>query len=153
MCCVLFFVLCIVCCVSQYCVLPTIKCNFFQQNLIFFHKNKFILCELLMLFLSDVGFSMSASSVRLMWPNLWWSRCVFGAVLEPLRRHSAGRIEPSFRRPLAPMGMSCNKPYKFYLPTDFHNFCCKKFSNQQAINTLKKINKMFNKTIWILTFF
>ena len=31
------------------------------------------------------------------------------AELEPLRRHSAGRIEPSFRRPLAPTDMSCNK--------------------------------------------
>ena len=35
---------------------------------------------------------------------------VMYAFLEPLRHHSAGRIEPSFRRPLAPMGMSCNKP-------------------------------------------
>ena len=35
----MYFVLCIVCCVSQYCVVPTMKCKFFQQNLIFFHKN------------------------------------------------------------------------------------------------------------------
>ena len=32
----IYFVLSIVCCVSQYCVVPTIKCKFFQQNLIFF---------------------------------------------------------------------------------------------------------------------
>ena len=90
MCCVLFVVLCIVCCVSQYCVVPTIKCKFFQQNVIFFHKNKFILCKLLMFFFaSDIGLSISACSVRLMWSSLWWSRCIFGVVLEPLHRHSA----------------------------------------------------------------
>ena len=42
---------------------------------------------------------------------------------------------------------------KIYLPTDFHHFCCKKFSNKQAINAIKNINKIFYKTIWILTFF
>ena len=35
----MYFVLCFVCCVSLYCVVPTIKCNFFQQNYYFFHKN------------------------------------------------------------------------------------------------------------------
>ena len=71
----MYFVLCIVCCVvycvccvSQYCVVPTIKCKFFQQNLFYFFINthKFILCKLLMFFSSDVGFSMSACSIRLM---------------------------------------------------------------------------------------
>ena len=33
---------------------------------------------------------------------------------------------------------------KTYLPTDFQNFCCKKFSNKQVINVLKKIYIMFN---------
>ena len=37
-CCVLFVVLCIVCCVSQHCVVPTIKCKFFQQKFVFFIK-------------------------------------------------------------------------------------------------------------------
>ena len=61
-----------------------------------------------MFFSSDVGFSMSACSVR--------SVDVTESLVEPLRfmellrRHSAGRIEPSFRQSLAPMGMSCNKP-------------------------------------------
>ena len=41
----------------------------------------------------------------------------------------AGLIEPLFRWPLVPMGMSCNQSYKLYLTTDFDNFCCKKFSN------------------------
>ena len=36
LCCILFAVLCIVCCVSQYCIVPTIKCKIFQQNFIFF---------------------------------------------------------------------------------------------------------------------
>ena len=36
--CILCCDLCIVCCVSQYCVVPTIKCKFFQQNLFIFHK-------------------------------------------------------------------------------------------------------------------
>ena len=31
----MYFVLCFVCCVSQHCFVPTIKCKFFQQNLIF----------------------------------------------------------------------------------------------------------------------
>ena len=69
----LYFVLCIVCCVvyclcvSQYCVVPTVKCKFFQLNLILFHKKqKFILCKLYNVFSSVVGFSMSACSVRLM---------------------------------------------------------------------------------------
>ena len=35
----------------------------------------------------------------------------------------------------------------------FTRFAAKKFSNKQAIIILKKINIMFNKTIWILTFF
>ena len=99
MCCVLFVVLCIVCCVSQYCVVPTIKCKFFQQNLIFFIKEKFMLCKLLMFFSSDVGFSMSACSVRLMWPSLWWSRSVFWSryaviLLAGLSRHSDGCWRP-----------------------------------------------------------
>ena len=42
--CIVFFVLYIVCCISQYCVVPTIKCKFFQQNLLFFHKNKNLFC-------------------------------------------------------------------------------------------------------------
>ena len=35
----MYFVLGIVCCVSQYCVVTTIKCKFFQQNFILFNKN------------------------------------------------------------------------------------------------------------------
>ena len=61
-----------------------------------------------MFFSSDVGFSKSAC------------RCdrVFGgaaAFLEPLRRHSAGRIESSFRRPLAPMGIVMQQTIKNFI--------------------------------------
>ena len=35
----------------------------------------------------------------------------------------------------------------------FSEFLLQKFSNKQAIIILKIINIMFNKTIWILTFF
>ena len=43
MCCVLFDVLCIVCCVSQYCVVPTIKCKkCFKGNYI--TTRYFVLC-------------------------------------------------------------------------------------------------------------
>ena len=84
--CILCCVLCIVYCASQYCFVPTIKCKFFQQNLIFFHKTKrIILYKWLNVFSSVVGFSMSACSVRLMWPSLWWSCCVFGAVAPSFR--------------------------------------------------------------------
>ena len=142
--CVVYCLLCIIvlCCANNQMQIFSKKVNFF-----------FIKTKIYYFFFEWCFFSTSACSVWLMWPSHWWSHCVFLAVLEPLRRHSAGWIEPSFCRSLALMGMSCNKPYKFYLPTDFHNFCCKKFSNQQAIIThTKKINKMFNKTIWILTF-
>ena len=80
--CVLFVVLCIVCYVSQYCVVPTIKCKFFQHHLILCHKN---IHNLLNVFSSVVGFSMAACSVWLMWPSLWWSCCVFGAVTPSFR--------------------------------------------------------------------
>ena len=42
--CILCCVLCIVCSESQYGVVPIIKCKFVQQNLIFFHKNKNLIC-------------------------------------------------------------------------------------------------------------
>ena len=35
----MYFVLCIICYVSQYCVVPTIKCKFFPKKLLFFHNN------------------------------------------------------------------------------------------------------------------
>ena len=41
LCCVLFVVLCIFCCVSQYCVVPTIKCKkMFQRKL----YNNYVFC-------------------------------------------------------------------------------------------------------------
>ena len=42
---------------------------------------------------------------------------------------------------------------KILFTNRFSQFCWKKISNKQAINAIKKINKKFNKTIWILTFF
>ena len=96
-CVALFVVLCIVCYVSQYCVVSTIKCKFFQQKFICFHKNIiFFSSKLLNVFSSVVSFTMSACSVRLMWPSLWWNCCVFGAVTPSFRwsRPSAGRWRP-----------------------------------------------------------
>ena len=150
MCCVLLVVLYIICCVSQYCVVPTIKCKFFQQNLIIFHNNiKFILCKLLMFFSSDVGFSMSACSVRLVWPSLWWSRCVFGAVMPSFHWPDWAVVPPA----VGAHGHVMQQTIKIVFTNRFSQFCCEKFSNQQAISTLKNINKMFNKTIWIPKFF
>ena len=78
--------LCILCwdlCIVYH---STVLCQ--QSNEIFFNKinfffmktYKFISCKLLNVFSSVVGCLMSACSVRLMWPSLWWSCCVFGAV-------------------------------------------------------------------------
>ena len=80
----MYFVFCIVCCVV-YCLLCiTVLCCANNEMQIFttkFYKTiKFILCKLLNVFSSVVEFSMSACSVRLMWPSLWWSCCVLGAV-------------------------------------------------------------------------
>ena len=69
----MYFVLCIVCCVV-YCLLCiTVLCcannqmPIFSTKLNFFHKNiKFILCKLLNVVFSVVGFSLSACSFRLM---------------------------------------------------------------------------------------
>ena len=67
---------------------------------IYFIKTKIYLCKLLIFFFLEwCRFLNVCMQCLVMWPSLWWSRCVFGAVLEPLRRHSAGRIEPSFRWP------------------------------------------------------
>ena len=116
--CVLFVVLCIVCCVSQYCVVPTIKCKFVQQNLIFFHKNINML-------------------------RIW---CRYAVIpLAGLSRRSAGRWRPRACH-------ATNHNNFIYQPI-FTIFAGKKFSNKQAIIILKNINIMFNKTIWILTFF
>ena len=134
MCCVLFVVLCIVCWVSQYCVVPTIKCKFFQQNLIFFHKNKTLFCvNYKCFFSSDVGFfnvcmqcsvDVTESLVELL---RFWSRYAI-IPLDGLSRRSAGRWRP----------WAChatNHKNFIYRPI-FTIFAAKKFSNQQAIITL-----------------
>ena len=150
MCCVLFVVLCIVCCVSQYCVVQmqknananakkcqknfkgnylttmyfvlcivccvspdhsTVLCqqsnaNFFQQHLFIFHKNiKIYFVLIIKCFFECCRFLNVCMKCSVDVTESGGA----AACLVPLRHHSAGRIEPSFRRPLAPMGMSCNQ--------------------------------------------
>ena len=69
----MYFVLCIVCCIVYCLWCITVLCcannqmQIFSQKLLFFHNNiKFNFLKLLMFFSSDVGFAMSACSVRLM---------------------------------------------------------------------------------------
>ena len=74
----------------------------------------------------------------------FWSRYAVIS-LAGLSRRSAGRWR----------SWAChatNHKNFIYQPI-FTIFAAKKFNNQQAIITLKKINKMFIKTIWILTLF
>ena len=81
------------------------------------------------------------------------------SLVEPLRSWSLYAVIP-----LA--GLSCRsagrwRPWachatnhkNFIYQPIFTIFAAKKISNLQAIITLKKINKIFNKTIWILTIF
>ena len=42
---------------------------------------------------------------------------------------------------------------KILFTNRFSQFLLQKISNKQAINVIQNINKMFYKTIWILTFF
>ena len=98
--CIVYCLLCIVCCVSQYCVVPTIKCKFFQQNLIVFsYKQKFILCKLLMFFFEwctflNVWMECSVDVTEsLVEPLRFWSRYAV-IPLAGLSRRSAGRWRP-----------------------------------------------------------
>ena len=65
--------------------------------------------------------------------------------LAGLSRRSAGRWHP--------WACHATNHKNFIYQPIFTIFSAKKFSNNQAIIILKKINIMFNKTIWILTFF
>ena len=77
-------------------------------------------------------------------PLRLWS-CYTVIPLTGLSRRSAGRWRPRACHATNHKNV-INQPI-------FTIFAAKKISNQQAINTIKKINKMFYKTIWILTFF
>ena len=77
-------------------------------------------------------------------PLRFWNRYAVIPLAE-LSRRSAGRWRPLVCH-------STNHNIFIYQPI-FTIFAAKKISNQQAMNTIKKINKMFNKTNWILTFF
>ena len=77
-------------------------------------------------------------------PLRFWSRYAVIPLAE-LSRRSADRWRP----------WACHATsHKIFIYQQiFTIFAAKKISNKQAINAIKKINKMFNKTIWILTFF
>ena len=73
------------------------------------------------------------------------------ACLVPLRHHSAGRIEPSFA---GAHGHVMQPIIKSLFNNRFSQFLLQKIQqNKQAIIILKKINIMFNQTIWIVTLF
>ena len=77
-------------------------------------------------------------------PLRFWSRYAV-IPLAGLSRRYAGRWRP--------WGCHATNHKIVIYQLIFTIFAAKKFSNQQAINTIKKINKMFNKTIWLLTCF
>ena len=77
-------------------------------------------------------------------PLRFWSRYAVIS-LAGFSRRSAGRWRP--------WACHATNHTNFIYQPIFTVYACKKFSNQQAVITLKKINKMCNKTIWILTFF
>ena len=98
MCCVLFVVLCIVCCVSQYCVVPTIRCKSFQQKFVFFLiKPKFILCKIIKCFFEccrflNVCMQCSVDVTESVVERLLRVWCRFAVIpLAGLSRRSAGR--------------------------------------------------------------
>ena len=77
-------------------------------------------------------------------PLRFWSRYAV-IPLAGLSRRSVGRWRP--------LAFHATNHKNFIYQPIFTIFAAKKFSNQQAIITLKKINKMFSKTILIQTFF
>ena len=93
---------------------------------------------------------MSACSVRLCdrvfsgAAAFFWSRYAV-IPLAGLSRRSAGRWRP--------WACHATNHKNFIYQPIFTIFAATKFSNKQAIITLKMINKRFNETIWILTFF
>ena len=136
---------CVLCVVYHSSVLcQQSNANFFNKIYIFFVKTlKFISCNILNVFSSVLGFSMSACSVWLMWLSLWWSCCVFGAIALSFRWPVWAVVPPAVgahEHVMQPI-------IKLYLPIDFQNVCCKKFTNKQTIIILKKIYIMFNETI------
>ena len=83
--CVVYCVLCIVCCVSQYSVVPTIKCIFLQQNLMLFFKY----CRFLNVCM-QCSVDVIESVVELL--RVWCCSAVIP--LAALSRRSAGRWRP-----------------------------------------------------------
>ena len=76
-------------------------------------------------------------------PLRFWSHYAV-IPLAGLSRRSAGRWRPWH---------VMKQTIKILLTNRFLQFLLQKNQYQQAIITLKMINNMFNKTIWILTFF
>ena len=102
-----------------------------------------------MFFSSDVGFLMSACSVRLMWPSLWWSRCVFGAITPSFLWPDWAVVPPA----VGAHGHVMQQTIKFLFTNRYSQFLLQKIQQSAGYKHNKKIYKMFNKTIWILTFF
>ena len=81
---------------------------------------------------------------------------VIESLVEPLRVWCYYAVIPLAG--LSHRSAGCWRPWVMQQTTLFTNrfsqfLLEKKFSNKQAIIILKKINIMFNKTIWILTVF
>ena len=149
-------VYCLLCCVLFVVYHSTVLCQQFQMHIFstkfnfFSLKQKCILCKLLNVFSSVVGRFLNVCmqclvdvTESLVEPLRVWCRYVV-IPLAGLSRRSAGHWRP----------WACHATnHKNFIYQTIVTIFAAIISNQQAINTIKKINKMFNKTIWILTFF
>ena len=143
-CCVVYCLLCItvLCCANNQMQLLSTKVNFFSIK-----TNLFV--SIINFFLSDVGFSMSACIVRLMWPSLWWSRFIFGVVTPSFRWPDWAVVPPD----VGAYGLVMQQTINILFINRFSQFLLQTIQQSAVYKRIKKINKMFNKTIWILTFF
>ena len=144
-------VYCLLCCALYHSIVlcQQSNANFFNKIYLFFIKTN-LFCVNFLLFFECCRFlnvcmqCLVDVTESLVEPLRVWCRYAF-IPLAGLSRRSASRWHP--------WAYHATNHNNFIYQPIFTIFAAKKFSNKQAIIILKKINIMFNKTIWILTFF